>query len=105
MPRRGAILALETALRAAAASEDWAALQNADRTVAHGLRAMTAAGKWSPAERAALLSLRKAHAEASAHCAASLASVEQHLSSLQANKEGWLAYALHSGIEQEEKQA
>jgi hypothetical protein len=105
MPRHGALLALEKALRTAAAVDDWAALQMADRKVANGLRAMATGAAWTPAERAAMLSLRKAHAETRAHCAASLASVGQHLSNLQANKEGWLAYALNSGIEQDEKQA
>lgn len=96
MARQAAILALARALRSASDGADWPALATADRTMARDLRNMAALGQWNENERKALLTLRNVHAAAYKNCSEAKDRLGLHLSTMQSNKEGFLAYALNS---------
>lgn len=92
MPRRKEILSLSAALNAAGA--DWTALESASRALAQRLPALAAHGQWNDTERAALLQLRAVHARAFQMCSDEKERLASHMREIQANKEGWIAYAL-----------
>jgi hypothetical protein len=102
MDRQQTLLQMAQKMSAATASSDWNALAAINTLMAASLPAMAAQGPWSPAERAALAALRQLHRQAE-HCAG-LASAElaAKLAEMQANKEGWMAYAMTSGHEPSE---
>lgn len=81
-------------LSAAAAAADWSALVAANLKLAREIPSLAARGAWSEAERAALLTLRNTHAETMQVCNQEKERLGSHLSTMQAHKEGWLAYAL-----------
>ncbi|WP_229489700.1 hypothetical protein [Pseudoduganella namucuonensis] len=81
-------------MSAATASSDWKALAAINTLMASSLPAMAAQGPWTPAERAALATLRQLHLQALQHTRNTSHELGKHLSDMQANKEGWLAYAL-----------
>jgi len=87
------------ALRAAAASADWALLGEQVRALAPQLRALAARGPWNAAERQAGLRLRAAHDAAFDAAAAASSELATKLQQLNSNKDGWLAYAMHSDTE------
>ena len=81
-----------------AASHDWQALEATDRELAEVLPKLAALGDWSAEERVALGDLNLAHREARNQCAAASDALQRSMTELQANKDGWLAYALHSNL-------
>lgn len=94
--RRLRLLALGDALHEAAAGADWDALARQVNALAPALRTLAARGPWSGAERAALERLRARHDAALAAVAAATDALGARLETMRANKDGWLAYAMHS---------
>jgi len=80
-------------LRGASEAQDWAALAVIDQELAQWLRQ---AAPLTGAERLALKPLAHAHEQARAACAAAAETLARRIEALQAGKDGWLAYALHS---------
>jgi len=80
-------------LRGASEAQDWAALAVIDQELAQWLRQ---AAPLTEAERLALKPLADAHEQARAACAAAAETLARRIEALQAGKDGWLAYALHS---------
>lgn len=95
MNRQEQLSHLARRLKTAADANDWRALGQADKELAASLPRLAAAAPWSEAERASLLNLRAIHGEAYQHCAEESARLNKHLSDMQANREGWIAYALN----------
>ncbi|MFZ6647542.1 hypothetical protein ACO0LO_17605 [Undibacterium sp. TJN25] len=93
--RQQQLLAMAARLKEAAETKNWPALEQADRELGASLQRLAAAGAWSREERAGLLSLRATHSEAYQHCAMESERLNKHLATMQANKEGWMAYALN----------
>ncbi|MFC3378446.1 hypothetical protein ACFOLJ_21720 [Rugamonas sp. CCM 8940] len=83
---------MSTALDAA----DWGAMATLNTMMASALPQMAAQGGWTAAERAALAALRQLHEQAVQRCDKATSDLGQQLHEMQANKEGWLAYALDS---------
>ncbi len=77
-------------LRAAAAAQDWLALDQADRDLAGWLALPVQAGALSDTERAALQNLERAHQQARAQCVAASDELAQRLSR-PAHQQGRLA--------------
>jgi hypothetical protein len=94
--RRAHLLALGDALHATAAGADWDALARHVNGLAPALRALVARGPWTGAERAALERLRGRHDAALGAVTAAAAVLGARLDAMHANKDGWLAYALHN---------
>ena len=96
MDRQATLLQMAKKMNAAIAAEDWKLLAALNTLVASTLPQMAAQGKWSGAERAALSALHQVHQEAVRRCDLATADLGRRLHDMQANKEGWLAYALDS---------
>ena len=96
MDRQATLLQMAKKMNAAIAAEDWKLLAAMNTLVASTLPQMAAQGKWSGAERAALSALHQVHQEAVRRCDLATADLGRRLHDMQANKEGWLAYALDS---------
>lgn len=98
MARSAQMAVLAQRLRGAAADQDWAALADADRDLARFLAPVAgrAVPAPTPAERAAMQALRLAHQQARALCAEAGEQLARRMADMQSNKDGWLAYALHS---------
>jgi len=92
MTRTSLLQALARRLAHAATSGDWETLVRVDTEVAASLACVD--GPWSAAERVALDELRTAHEEALRRCFEEAARLEQCMSELGRNREGWMAYAL-----------
>jgi hypothetical protein len=90
---------LGNALQDAAAREDWDRLGEQARTLFPALHALAAQGPWNTAERAALERVRAQHDAAAQHVAAAARALEPRLEEMRANKDGWIAYAMHSETE------
>lgn len=100
MARRARIAGWTTRLQTASAAQDWEALDATDRELAEMLPALIASGGWSTEERVALKNLGLAHLQARKRCAEACDALHQHMNDVQANKDGWLAYALNSSPEE-----
>jgi hypothetical protein len=98
MDRQRTLLQMAQKMSAAIASEDWKTLAAINTLMASTLPQMAAQGKWSSAERAALSALHQMHNEAVKRCDLATQDLGRRLHEMQANKEGWLAYALESEI-------
>lgn len=85
-------------LHKAAATQDWQALGQIDHALATWIAQPAQSSALSPVERAALKELQRAHQQARLQCAAAGDELAQRLSELRANKDGWLAYALNSDM-------
>ncbi|MDB5847354.1 MAG: hypothetical protein JWP29_1106 [Rhodoferax sp.] len=96
MVRLGRIVRWTTRLHAAAAAQDWAALDATDRELAEMLPILAVQGPWSTEERAALLGLDLAHRQARARCATACDALQEQMNKVGTQKDGWLAYALNS---------
>ncbi|MES2165135.1 MAG: hypothetical protein V4476_28605 [Pseudomonadota bacterium] len=83
-------------MSAALAVQDWKMLAAMNTLMTTALPQMAAQGAWSSSERAALSALRQIHEEAVRTCNAATEDLARRLHEMQANKEGWLAYALDS---------
>ncbi len=93
MDRQRTLLQITQKMSAAIASEDWKTLAALNTLMASTLPTMAAQGKWNSAERAALTALRQMHNEAVKRCDAATSELGRRLQGLQANREGWIAYA------------
>lgn len=98
MDRQAALLQLARGLGKAADSADWNALAEANRKMGEELPRLAKLGPLKDNERRALSVLREVHDKATLRCSEEKASVARHMSDIRANKEGWIAYALHGGI-------
>lgn len=98
--RRARLLAMGDALQAAAAGADWDKLGEHARALGPALQALAARGPWNAAERSVLARLRSQHDAAAAAAAAAAQELAARLETMRANKEGWLAYAMHNDIEE-----
>ena len=96
MDRQRTLLQMAQKMSAAIAAEDWKTLAALNTLMATALPQMAAQGQWSAAERAALSALRQMHNEAVKRCDLTTRDLGRRLQEMQANKEGWLAYALES---------
>jgi hypothetical protein len=86
-------------MQAAAAREDWDGLGEQARALSPLLRALAVHGPWNALERAALERVRAQHDAAALHAAAAARALEPRLEEMRANKDGWIAYALHNDTE------
>lgn len=105
MPRRAALMQLSQQLAAASSGADWEALEKLTASLAKNLPLLHARGAWSQAELSQLQELRKIHAEALKICSAEKDRLGLRLGALQANKEGWVAYAAFGELDQYGNQA
>ena len=105
MDRREILLQLAQKISTASATDDWQALAAADCMMASSLPAMATQGQWTSSEHAALVKLRNIHSAAYNHCTQVAVRLDEHLSGIQANKEGWIAYALNSEADPDGTQA
>lgn len=96
MDRQATLLQMAKKMNAAIVAEDWKLLAAINTLLASTLPQMAAQGAWSGAERAALSALRQMHQEAVRRCDLATEDLGRRLNEMQANKEGWLAYALDS---------
>jgi hypothetical protein len=99
MTRTDLLHRLARRLAHAATAGDWETLVRVDTEVAGSLACID--GPWTPAERVALDELRAAHEEALRRCFEEASRLENCLSELNRNREGWMAYALGDGTGQE----
>ena len=93
MPRRAALQQLSRQLSAALAQPDWAEMEQLSASLAKNIPLLAERGAWNTQEQTELLHLRKIHAQAVKICSEEKERLGQHLGALQANKEGWVAYA------------
>jgi len=93
MPRRAALQQLSRQLSAAIAQPDWEAMQQISASLEKNIPLLAKRGAWSTLEQTELLQLRKIHAQAVKICSEEKERLGLHLGALQANKEGWVAYA------------
>jgi hypothetical protein len=96
MDRQSTLLQLGQKMSAATAASDWKALAAINTLMTSMLPTMAAQGPWTPAERAALAALRELHNQAILRARNASNLLGKQLAEMQANKEGWLAYALTS---------
>lgn len=93
MPRRAALQQLNRQLAQASAQADWDAMGKLTAILAKNLPLLAARGPWNEIEQIELLQLRKNHALAVKICSEEKERLGKRLGELQANKEGWIAYA------------
>jgi hypothetical protein len=97
--RRARLTQLGNALQDAAAREDWNHLGEQARALFPALRALAAQGPWNAGERIALERVRAQYDAATRDVAAAARALEPRLEEMRANKDGWIAYAMHSVTE------
>lgn len=97
--RQALLLQMGEALSSAAVKADWALLGEHANALAPRLQALAARGPWNAAERQALQRLRGAHDDAAAAAATASDELALKLEQLRSNKDGWIAYAMHSNTE------
>lgn len=97
--RQAQLTQLGDALQAAAAGADWTRLNEQARALAPVLQALAARGPWNAAEHGALQRLRTQHDAAAQAAAAATRALGARLDELRTNKDGWIAYAMHSETE------
>ena len=90
---------LGNSLQDAAARADWDRVGEQARALLPALRALAAQGPWTAGERAALERVRAQHDAAAHQVAAAARALEPRLEEMRANKDGWIAYAMHSDTE------
>ncbi|MET0268715.1 MAG: hypothetical protein ABW202_24255 [Duganella sp.] len=98
MDRQRTLLSLAQKMNAATAAEDWKMLAALNTLIASTLPQMAAQGAWSSAEQAALSALHRMHQEAARRCDLATIDIGRKINDMQANKEGWMAYALDSEL-------
>jgi hypothetical protein len=96
MDRQRTLLQMAQKMSAAIASQDWNTLAAMNTLMTSTLPQMAALGPWSAPERAALSALRRIHEEAVKRCNLATTDLGRRMNEMQANQEGWLAYALYS---------
>nr|WP_314607595.1 hypothetical protein [uncultured Janthinobacterium sp.] len=87
---------------AAAASQNWDALEVLDRKLARHLASL---GLLNEREKTALLALRGAHAQAYQACSDEKHQLGIQLGEIHSKQEGWVAYAIESAMYQDENPA
>jgi hypothetical protein len=97
--RQARLALLGNTLQDAAARQDWDRLGEQARALFPALRALAAQGPWNAAERATLERVRAQHDAAARAVAAAARALEPRLEEMRANKDGWIAYAMHSETE------
>lgn len=97
--RQARMARLGNALQDAAARADWERVGEHARALLPALRALAAQGPWTAAERATLERVRTQHDGAARQVAAAARALEPRLEEMRANKDGWIAYAMHSDTE------
>jgi hypothetical protein len=97
--RQARLAQLGDALQAAAARADWDRLGEQARALFPALHALAAQGPWTGVERATLERVRAQHDAAARDVAAAARALEPRLEEMRANKDGWIAYAMHSETE------
>jgi hypothetical protein len=90
---------LGEAMQAAASRDDWDGLGEHTRALSPLLRALAAHGPWNAAERVLLERVHAQHDAAALRAAAAARALEPRLEEMRANKDGWIAYALHNDAE------
>lgn len=105
MPRRAALQQLSRQLSAAVALPDWEAMEKLSASLAKNIPLLAERGAWTAQEQTELLQLRKIHAQAVKICSEEKERLGLHLGALQANKEGWVAYAALGEYDSEGYQA
>jgi DNA-binding GntR family transcriptional regulator len=105
MPRRAALQQLSRQFSAAVAQADWEAMGKLSASLAKNIPLLAERGAWNTLEQTELLQLRKIHAQAVKICSEEKERLGQHLGALQANKEGWVAYAALGEYDSEGYQA
>lgn len=96
MDRQRTLLQMTQKMSAAIAAADWKTLAAINTLMATALPQMAAQGKWSGAELAALSALRQMHEQAVKRCNLATDELGRRLQEMQANREGFVAYALES---------
>ena len=105
MARRAALQQLSRQLSAAVAESDWDAMEKLSASLAKNIPLLAERGAWNAQEQTELLQLRKIHAQAVKICSEEKERLGLHLGALQANKEGWVAYAALGEYDSEGYQA
>ena len=105
MPRRAALQQLSRQLHAAMAPPDWDAMEKLSASLEKNIPLLAERGAWTALEQTELLQLRKIHAQAVKICSEEKERLGLHLGALQANKEGWVAYAALGEFDSEGYQA
>jgi uncharacterized protein Yka (UPF0111/DUF47 family) len=105
MDKSAALLRIAESLRGAADGAAWEQLAQMTRALAPQLEALAARGPLTPAERAALQRLREAHDHAAEAVDAAARALKTRMDDMQANKDGWIAYAMHHATETATSQA
>ncbi|MEG1053319.1 MAG: hypothetical protein RSF79_14895 [Janthinobacterium sp.] len=80
-------------MSAAIAQPNWEAMATLSASLAKNIPLLAERGAWNALEQTELLQLRKIHAQAVKICSEEKERLGLHLGALQANKEGWVAYA------------
>ena len=97
--RQARLAHLGNILQDAAARQDWDRLGEQARALLPALNALAAQGPWTAGERTALERVRAQHDTAARDVAAAARALEPRLEEMRANKDGWIAYAMHSETE------
>ena len=97
--RLAQVARLGEAMQAAASRDDWDGLSEHTRALSPLLRALGAHGPWNTAERVLLERVHAQHDAAALRAAAAARALEPRLEEMRANKDGWIAYALHNDAE------
>jgi hypothetical protein len=97
--RQARLAQLGNALQDAAARQDWDRLGEQARALFPALHALAAQGPWNAGERTTLERVRAQHDAAARDVAAAARALEPRLEEMRANKDGWIAYAMHSETE------
>jgi hypothetical protein len=105
MDNSAALLRTAESLRSATDGADWEQVAHMTRALAPQLDALAARGPLSGAERAALQRLREAHDHAFDSVAAAAHALKTRMDNMRANKDGWIAYAMHNASESGASQA
>jgi hypothetical protein len=93
MDKQAQLLSLGQGLERASRGRDWAALARVDAELAGALRQWPSLAGWSAAEREALKTLRRLHAQAREHCEAELQALGATLKDMREGRDRWQAYA------------
>ena len=93
MSREQQLLNFAHRLRSLSRAGDWALLAVTDRELGVAWRRLALHGGWTPAEQAALSTLRQAHNDAVARCAEASHEVREQMKALVSRRDGWMAYA------------
>jgi hypothetical protein len=96
MDNSAALLRTAESLRRAADGAAWEQVAQMTRALAPQLDALAARGPLTVAERAALQRLREAHDHAAEAVAAAARALKTRMDDMRANKDGWIAYAMHN---------